>query len=80
MRRTIVAQITSNLSRAHEDTQHLVDRTHVDWASSGLRLPSVVNACNLVTVAREQITHVIGGLSGATMRHVDICLKAALGL
>jgi len=80
MRRTVVVQITSNISRASEDTQHLVDPAHPDWAASGLRLPSVVNASNLATVPRGQITHVIGALSAATMQEVDACLRAALGL
>jgi mRNA interferase MazF len=80
MQRTIVAQITSNISRAREDTQHLVDTTHSDWAASGLRLPSAVNAANLATVPRDHVTHVIGALSAATMQRVDACLRAALGL
>lgn len=56
MQRTIVVQITSNVSRSHEDTQYLIDRAHPDWRTSGLRLPSVVNAANLVTVARADNT------------------------
>jgi mRNA interferase MazF len=80
MRKTIVVQITSNTSRAREDTQHLVDPTHPDWAASGLRLPSVISASNLATIPHHQITHVIGALSAATMRQIDACLKAALGL
>ena len=46
---TIIAQITSNLARSHEDTQLLIDQTHPDWGPSGLRLPSVINAANLAT-------------------------------
>jgi mRNA interferase MazF len=80
MQRTIVVQITSNVSRSHEDTQYLIDSTHPDWAISGLRLPSAVNAANLVTVARQQVTHVIGGLSVATMQQIGARLRAALGL
>lgn len=77
---TIIVQITSNLTRAHEDTQLLIDQTHPDWASSGLRHPSVVNAANLATVPQTQITHVIGHLSEATMSEVDECLRSALDL
>lgn len=80
MGRTTVLQITSNVSRAGEDTQHLIDPSHTDWAASGLRLPSVVNACNFATIPQSQITHVIGSLSPATMRLVDGCLRASLGL
>ena len=80
MGNTIVVQITSNTSRAREDTQHLIDPAHPDWAASGLRLPSVINACNFATIPQGQITHVIGSLSPPTMRLVDGCLRASLGL
>jgi mRNA-degrading endonuclease toxin of MazEF toxin-antitoxin module len=53
---------------------------HSDWAQSGLRLPSAVNAANLATIARQQVTHVIGRLSATTRREIDACLKTALGL
>ncbi len=80
MQRTIIAQITSNVSRAREDTQHLVDPAHPDWKDSGLRLPSVINTSNLATVGRQQVTHVIGALSAATMQRIGVCLRNALGL
>jgi hypothetical protein len=80
MQRTIVVQITSNISRSHEDTQYLIDLAHPDWAKSGLRLPSAVNAANLATVGRQQVTHVIGSLSVKTIEQIDTCLRAALGL
>jgi mRNA-degrading endonuclease toxin of MazEF toxin-antitoxin module len=80
MQSTIVVQITSNISRSNEDTQYLIDSAHADWAASGLRLASAINAANLSTVARQQITHVIGGLSIATMQQFDANLRAALGL
>jgi mRNA interferase MazF len=78
MANTILAQITSNLRRAGEDTQLLVDATHRDWPMSGLRHPSVVNCSNIYTVEQRNVTHVIGSLSSATMRELDECLKAAL--
>ncbi len=50
MGNTIVVQITTNITRAQQDTQLLVDQAHPDWAASGLRRPSVVNCSNLATV------------------------------
>lgn len=35
MANTIVAQVTSNIRRAHEDTQLLIDQKHADWSRSG---------------------------------------------
>lgn len=77
---TIVAQVTSNIRRAHEDTQYLIDNNHQDWQQSGLRLASVVNVSNLATVRQEDVRRVIGSLSAPTMQGVDKCLRAALGL
>ena len=80
MGNTIVAQITSNTSRSHQATQLLIDNLHPDWSTSGLRMPSVVNCSNLATVQQRHITHIIGVLSDETMREIDECLKAALGI
>src|SRR5687767_5798716 len=78
MANTIVAQITSNLRRAGEDTQLLVDAAHPDWSASGLRHSSVVNCTTIYTVEQNHVTHTIGSLSQATMTKIDECLKAAL--
>jgi mRNA interferase MazF len=75
---TIVAQITSNISRAHEDTQLLIDQSHPDWAASGLHQPSVVNCSSLGYVKKQHVIRVIGSLSAATMKEIENCLKAAL--
>jgi mRNA interferase MazF len=80
MGNTIVAQNTSNVSRAHENTQLLIDSSHHNWSMSGLRRPSVVNCCNIVFVKQRHITRLIGNLSTATMREIDNCLKVALGI
>jgi len=74
----IVAQVTSNIRRAHEDTQLLVDQSHADWQQSGLRLASVVNTSNLATVRQADIRRVIGSLSTTTMQLIDDCIRVAL--
>jgi mRNA-degrading endonuclease toxin of MazEF toxin-antitoxin module len=53
MLNTIVAQITSNISRAHEDTQLLIDQNHPDWLASGLHRTSVVNCSSLGYVKKQ---------------------------
>jgi mRNA interferase MazF len=80
MAKTIVALITSNVRRAGEDTQCVLDRNHPDFAASGLRRDSAVNCSNLYTIQKSDISRVIGRLAEATMQQVDACLKAALGL
>jgi mRNA interferase MazF len=80
MRNTIVALITGNVRRAGEPTQLLIDRSHPDFAGSGLHKESVVNCSNLITIRQQDTLHVIGRLSQETMRQVDACLRAALDL
>lgn len=80
MQNTIVAQITGNVSHAHEATQYLIDATHPDWTASGLRRPSVVNCSALGQINQNDVRHVIGSLSAATMVDVSDCLRAALDL
>lgn len=80
MQNTIVVQITSNISRAKEDTQLLVEPHHPAWKSTGLRYPSVVNCSNLATVRRQHVVRVIGSLSTDLMKRVDECLRIAMEL
>jgi mRNA interferase MazF len=80
MHNTIVAQITTNVARAQEATQLLIDHNHPDWSQSGLRAASVVNASSLVTVPKTDLVRKIGELSAQTMQNVDACLKAAMGI
>lgn len=80
MRNTIVAQITTNTSRAREATQLLIDRRHGDWSQSGLRANSAINASSLVTVPKTDVVRTIGSLSAHTMQQIEECLKAALGI
>ncbi len=80
MAKTIVALITSNIGRAGEDTQYLIDRNHLDFAPLGLHRDSAVNCSNLYTIRQSDISRVIGKLSRKTMGRIDDCLKAVLEL
>lgn len=77
---TIVAQITSNVSRSHEPTQLLISPNHADWQASGLRRPSVINCSNLATIRQEDVVRKIGRLSSSTLQQVDGCLKSVLDI
>jgi mRNA interferase MazF len=72
---TIIAAITSNISRVHEPTQLLIDISTPDGAASGLLHNSAVRCERL-----HSIPQVIGHLSDALMLQVDACLKASLGI
>src|SRR5437868_4855305 len=73
-------QITSNVTRSHESTQHFIDPTHPDWQGSALRRASVINCSNIAYVRQKHVVHVIGVLSPPTMTDIDECLKVALGI
>ena len=77
---TIVAQITSRLRLLHEPTRLFIDPATPDGQSSGLHMPSVVTCENLLTLRQDLIHAAIGHLPDATMRKIDDCLKAALGI
>ena len=80
MRKTIVAQITSNLKRAAERTHLLIDPGHPDWMVSGLRLPSLVSCSNIATIHQDNVVHALGSLSAPTMKKIEECLRAALSM
>lgn len=80
MSSTVVAQITSNLSRASEPTHLLINANTLLGQMSGLLHDSVVSCNNLSTITENRIQKVIGRLDPATMLKVDVCLKTALDL
>jgi mRNA interferase MazF len=77
---TILAQITTNVRRAHEPTQLLIERSTPEGQRAGVLHDSVVSCTNLATVHADRIDRVIGHLPDPLMRRIDECLKAALGL
>ena len=77
---TIVAQITTNLRRATEASQLLIERVTSGGQQAGLLHDSVVSCSNLATVHENRIERVIGHLPDALMRRIDACLKVALSL
>jgi mRNA interferase MazF len=77
---TIIAAITSNISRVHEATQLLIEVRSPDGAASGLLHDSAVRCERLHSIPQTDVRRVIGTLSNALMMQVNDCLKAALGL
>jgi mRNA interferase MazF len=77
---TIIAAITSNLSRVHEPTQLLVEVATPGGAASGLLHDSAVRAERLHSIPQADVRRVIGRLSDILMQRLDRCLTAALGL
>jgi mRNA-degrading endonuclease toxin of MazEF toxin-antitoxin module len=80
MSNTILAQITSNLRRAHEPTQVLIDLTTPEGQQSGLNANSAVTCENLLTARQVDVLRTLGTLSARLMAQVYDALKASLGL
>lgn len=77
---TIVAQITSNLRRAHEPTHLFIELKTPDGRQTGLLSPSLISFVNLATIEQALISRSIGRLSPTLMAQAEACLKLALGL
>ena len=77
---TIIAAITSNISRVHQDTQLLIAVLTADGAASGLLHNSSVRCERLHSVPQADVRRILGSLSSALMQQIDGCLKAALGI
>jgi mRNA interferase MazF len=78
---TIIALITSSSRRfTGAATQLPIDTSTSEGRQSGLRIPSVVQCENLVTIDQSLILHSIGHLSDDVMRGIDQCLRVSLGI
>jgi mRNA interferase MazF len=77
---TIIAAITSNISRTHEPTQLLIEVATADGMASGLLNDSAVRCERLHSIAQGDIRRVIGHLSPALLLQINDCLRAALAL
>ena len=78
---TILALITSSRHRrVGAATQFFIDISTDEGRRTGLRLNSVVQCENLITYDQSLILRVIGSLYAKSMRQIDACLKAALGI
>jgi mRNA interferase MazF len=80
MANTVVAMITTNLTRASEPSHLLVDLSTPEGKQSGLLHSSVVNCNTITTIRQSEVLRVLGSLPGSTMRQIDQCLKAALAI
>ena len=77
---TIIAAITSNVSRVQEPTQLLIEVATPEGLASGLLHDSAVRCERLHAIPQADVRRVIGNLSAKLMRQIDDCLKAALGV
>ncbi|SRR5581483_5814582 len=77
-RHILVAEITSNLSRAADPAHLLIEVATPEGQATGLIQDSVVTCLQLATISEDRITSVIGKLSAAILAKLNDRLKAAL--
>ena len=76
---TIVALITSSSRRMTGSPTHVpVDLATPEGQRTGLRMSSIVQCENLVTIDQTLAIHALGSFPPGLMRQVDIAIKAAL--
>jgi len=80
MQNTILATVTTNMSRSTEPAQVLIDVSTPDGKQSGLINKSVVSTENLLAVRQSHVTRTIGRLPDALMNQVDLALKSSPAL
>jgi mRNA interferase MazF len=80
MSNTVVAMITTNLTRASEPSHLLIDTSTPEGKLSGLLHSSVVNCNTLTTIRQDEVLRVLGSLAASAMQRIDECLKAALAI
>jgi len=77
-RYVLVAEITSNLTRAADPANLLIEVATLDGHATGLIRDSVVTCLQLATISEDRITSTIGKLSPALLAKLNDCLKVAL--
>lgn len=77
-RHVIVAEITSNLARAADPANLLIEVSTPEGRATGLAQDSVVTCLQLATISEDRIDRVIGKLSATLLARLNDCLKAAL--
>jgi mRNA interferase MazF len=66
----MVAPLSTQLRHAVPGIDMLIDRPHDDFAATGLRSDSIIRISQLQTVAKQEISGVIGVLPAGTFRHL----------
>jgi mRNA-degrading endonuclease toxin of MazEF toxin-antitoxin module len=80
MHNTLVAEITSNLTRATDPAHLLIDLSTSEGRATGLLRSSIVSCINLATLHERRIDRIIGSLSPALLQRIERCLKVAMSL
>lgn len=76
----VVVQLTTNMRDKDDPACLLIEAATLEGQASGIVQDSVTSGYLLSLMSEDRLQDQIGKLSHETMRKVDECLKAALGL
>ena len=76
----LVAVITSNLARKSDVAHFFIEAQSPVGKLAGLNQDSLVSCLNLAVMLKNDLGRKIGELSIESMRQIDDCLKAAMGI
>lgn len=77
-RHIIVVEITSNLSRAADAANLLIEIMTPEGQATGLAQDSLATCLQLATISENRVSAVIGKLSAAMLVKLNDCLKVTL--
>lgn len=77
---TFVAMVSSQLKRAAEPMQLVIELASPQGQQSGLRQDSLVNCTRLYTIEQSQVLRMLGTLPPQTMQQIDDCPRKTLAL
>lgn len=80
MPHVVVAEITSNLTRAGDPASMDIDATTPEGQATGLTRDSLVSFLHLATINADRIDARIGALSGPLVQRMNDGLKVALDI
>lgn len=78
LRKTVIAMVTGNLTRAGDPSHFVIDPSTPEGASAGIHGRSLASCNNLFTVEQAEIRRVVGHLSDALKQRLNDSLRAAL--
>jgi mRNA interferase MazF len=76
----IVGFISSVMPATLADTDFVLDKTHADFASTGLKIASIFKMDKLATLDSSIFTGALGDVSPTILADLKVCLRKALDL
>ncbi len=76
----ILAFITSQVSSNSTPTDYVIDKTDIDFVTTGLKVSSTVRLHRLMTVTKSIILRELGKLSSLQQTEIDQRLRALFNL